>query len=425
MTEKGELIYLFPSGFTKPWVTEEFATRTLRSIGRGLAGVGRFVVRAWLTVVIVAYALVFVALLIGLSAAGSSDRDDRGGGLGSLAGAFLRFIADAIFWTFHPFSPLSDVGYYAVTSQGYRRQQADRPGTAFYEKVNRFFFGPPPGPEEDERVMERRIIEEIRLKQGRIGLADVMRVTGLERHKADPLMARLMLDYEGDVFVADDGGIAYRFPEIRRTADAQPHRAAGSAAWDRAPVMPPLTGNSLGANVGIFMLNGFNILMSTVALSNHLTIERVRHLFDKVPHHHYPVVVPTGTPIVLGIIPLVFSLAILAIPLGRAILRPIKRAQVAREKGRLAVLKEVLTHIDQKRPVEEEALTRAYTRAAGREPGPKEVQKRVVALGADVDEQGRYRFPDLELEAQALEEEREQAEAEEARPGKVVFSSES
>ncbi|NUO50747.1 MAG: hypothetical protein HOV80_17995, partial [Polyangiaceae bacterium] len=65
----------------------------------------------------------------------------------------------------------------------------------------------------------------------------------------------------------------------------------------------------------------------------------------------------------------------------------------------------------------------------GIEPDPKELTKQVVALGGDVDldraEEGvRYRFPDLELEARAVEAEREAAAEDEARVGKVVFSSE-
>ena len=52
----------------------------------------------------------------------------------------------------------------------------------------------------------------------------------------------------------------------------------------------------------------------------------------------------------------------------------------------------------------------------------------MVALGGDVeiedDGKVRYRFPDLEAEAVALKAEREAASEEEARVGKVIFSSE-
>ena len=107
----------------------------------------------------------------------------------------------------------------------------------FYEKVNRFVFGPPePAPSIRTRCATR-ILEEIRAQKGRIGLADVMRVTGLPRDEADPLMARLMLDHDGTVEVAEQGGIIYRFEGMRRTA-ARRARPASPMTCDAAPRAP-------------------------------------------------------------------------------------------------------------------------------------------------------------------------------------------
>src|SRR5206468_11286053 len=120
----------------------------------------------------------------------------------------MRILGDALFWTFHPFSPIA-IG--RGNGWGYERERVrSTDSTPFYEKVNRFFFGVTDAPE-DPLVMERKILAQIRAQKGRIGLADVMRVTGLPRHEADPLMARLMLDYDGDVIVSDEGGITYTF----------------------------------------------------------------------------------------------------------------------------------------------------------------------------------------------------------------------
>jgi hypothetical protein len=79
--------------------------------------------------------------------------------------------------------------------------------------------------------------------------------------------------------------------------------------------------------------------------------------------------------------------------------------------------------------VDERTITHRYSMAAGFEPDSKELNDQLVRLGADVDldkaEHGvRYRFPDLELEAKAVEAEREAAAEDEAKVGKVVFSSE-
>ncbi|MEO6419741.1 MAG: hypothetical protein ABIP39_10060, partial [Polyangiaceae bacterium] len=218
VTEEGQLLFLFPYGFTKPWETRDAIARAVAAAGKFLGGVARFVVRAWLTIAILGYAAIFLALIIGLTLARQGNsRDD---GFGQLGYVVFRVLADALFWTFHPFSPIA-VGWNDNPVQsrryGYGRRAPVADETPFYEKVNRFVFGPTPT-KEDPRDRERRVLAEIRAQKGRIGLGDVMRVTGLPREEADPMMARLMLDYEGDVEVSEAGGITYKFEQLRKTA---------------------------------------------------------------------------------------------------------------------------------------------------------------------------------------------------------------
>jgi len=442
VTEDGDLVHVFPSGFTKPWETREATARVLSSIGKALLGAGRFVVRAWLLIAMVSYALVFVAILVGLTfARQSNDRDDGVGAGGALIGGLLRGIADALFWTFHPFSPLY-IGHGAGYGDGFAgsqarapqgRRQRDRDEVPFYEKVNRFVFGPTLAPE-DPHAMRSRILEEIRAQQGRIGLADVMRVTGLARDQADPLMARLMLDHDGTVDVAEQGGILYRFEGMRRTAGgdgdaARPRYTRRAAAWDTPKTLPPLTGNQGGTNMAVALLNGFNLLASAWALAHGLTIANVMLLLTtRVPRGAPPPVLPNdGAALVLGVVPMVFSLALFALPLARWILALRKDKQLAKENARLAILREVLTRAPKKEPVPDEALRSAYRMATGEDPTSKEITARVVDLGGDVevgpDGEVRYRFADLEAEAEALEDERAHAPAAEARLGRVVFAS--
>src|SRR5208283_216198 len=117
------------------------------------------------------------------------------------------------------------------------RRDSREPKVPFYERVNRFFFGPAEPPE-DPRESERLVLAAIRAGKGRIGLADVMRVTGLPREQADPMMARLMLDYDGDVAVSEEGGIVYRFEAMRKTARdgaagaTEGHEERPRAAWE-------------------------------------------------------------------------------------------------------------------------------------------------------------------------------------------------
>jgi len=428
VTEDGDLVHLFPHGFTKPWETKETFAKILSSVGQALMGAGRFIVRAWLLIAMVTYALLFVAAIIGITLArqgggGSSDRDESPGL--SILGGLLRMIADAFFWTFHPFSPLY-YGYYQSDepTTAYRRQQPEGEKVPFYEKVNRFVFGPPTKKEDPQEACSR-ILREIRAQKGRIALADVMRVTGLPRAEADPLMAELMLDHEGDVEVSEGGGIVYTFEALRRTAEEAPREEVRPrSAWERLPTLPPLTGNSTGSNIGIALLNFFNLAASSWVLSQGLTISNLFLLFDP---DRPPVLPDNCTPIALGIIPFVFSLVLFVLPIVRALTRLREVKKNNEEHARLSVLKEILTRSAKKEPVSDETLRTAVRVATGEEPSSKDITKRVVELGGDVDvgPQGevRYRFAELESDAEAVEEERERASEKEARLGKVVFAS--
>jgi hypothetical protein len=430
VTSEGELVHVFPTGFAKPWETRDAFRRAQRTATRALASTVRFLVRAWVAVVLVGYAAFFVGLILAMTFArqgNDSRRNDDGIPGGAIAYAFLRVVGDALFWTFHPWSPFSV--YYAPSAwespYGYgranRRPASREPRVPLYERVNRFFFGPP-SPPEDPRESERLVLSAIRAGKGRIGLADVMRVTGLPREHADPLMARLMLDYEGDVDVSEEGGIVYRFAAIRKTAAEATAEAEPAPAWARSKPLPPLTGNSGGANFLIAGLNAFNLLMGAWAIDNGMTIERVSHLFDRVP---YPIT-DTGVPIVLGVVPLVFSAFLFMLPIARAVARPWRRKRALEERGRLAVLRQVIEHVRAKQPVTDAEVATAWRVAADQAPDPKRIDRELVALGGQVavndNGETRWRFADLETEAAAVEAERAAADEGEARVGKVIFA---
>ena len=417
VTEDGDLVHVFPHGFEKPWEPK----KAIDAVLRALSAAGRFLVRAWLLVAMVTYALLFIALFVGLAAAGRSS-DDREGGLSVALGAILRAIADALFWTLHPWSPL----YAANAFEGRRWSNVrEAPRVPFYEKVNRFVFGPPAVPD-DPQAMRARVLEEIRIQKGRIGLADVMRITGLPRHEADPMMARLMLDHDGTVEVGEQGGIVYRFEALRRSAGRDAERPR--AAWLEPKVLAPLTGNNAGANVGIGLLNAFNLVASASAFAAGLTLSNVAFLLFTPHARGEQLVLPDhGVPIALGLVPMIFSLAIFALPAFRALARGRKERALAKENARLAILREVLARAPKKEAVDDETLRHVYRIATGEEPSSKEITARVVDLGGDVEPgpngEIRYRFADLEAEAEAVEDERDRARDEEAKLGKIVFAS--
>jgi len=464
VTEQGEILFRFPYGLTLPLTKRPWFQRAASSIKRFVVGAGKFVVRAWVSIVMIGYAAVFIALALALMFSG---RDDRGGeGGGTALAVVIRVLFEALWWTFHPFSPVArrNVWDGSLTSNTASREYWETPQRGrkmrtrtirrfgqlvtieepivddvpeekvpFYEKVNRFVFGPEPAQKPSIEEQKARLVAQIRASAGRIGLLDVMRVTGLPREEADPLIARLLLDYDGDVSVTDDGAIVYSFPALRKTA-GDVATAAPPPAWTKPKEAPPVTGNPIGANLLVGAVNAFNLVMSMVAMSVGLTIERLVHLIQTWNVPFPPPMPPVdGVPIAFGVIPLIFSLVLFALPALRALRQGAKKKEVAEENARAEVLKTVFQEMQdaaargEPASVRETTLKRAWQQATGAPPDDKELAAAVTALGGDVDMdalaegRGLYRFRDLEAEVNALQKERAEAKSEERELGEVVY----
>lgn len=424
-TATGELLFSFPHGFTKPWVKLEKAEIAWAKLKSTALGVAKFVVRAWITVVMVAYVAVFAVILLAMMFGKNSDRDDGP----SFGGAMLfhtlfRLILDSLFWTFHPFSPFA-VQHKQIDDYSYGRSFRREPKKPFYEKVNGFFFGPEEAPE-DPLAHKRALLSEIRAQNGYIGLFDVIRITGLCREKAEALLTKLMLDYNGDVQVSSEGGITYQFKEMLKSTEEKRTERPPSV-WQKPLKLLSFTGNDSGSNLLIAGLNGFNFLMSTVAIANSWTLEKLHYIYtystSNMPEMLMPPP-PTGTALILGWVPFWFSLALFTIPISRALNRTKEKARINRENGRRGIIKAILTKL---RPggVKEKILETEWKSVAKVEPTKRELTREVAQLGGEVEiqESGTvlYRFPELESEAAALNKERKAPSTSEI--GEVVFSS--
>jgi hypothetical protein len=302
------------------------------------------------------------------------------------------------------------------------------PETPFYERVNRFFFGPEKT-KADPLEIKRIVLAEARAKKGRVGLIDIMRVTGLSKEEADPLIVQMLLEYEGEVTVSESGAIVYDFSAIRKTVQAGLERAP-EPIWNKKEPLLPLTGNRVGSNFLIAGLNGFNLMMSSVAITGGWTIEKLQWMFaaGKAARHGFEILPPPeSTPLLLGVIPFWFSLALFALPIGRLLFRGGEKKRVERVNGKRGFLRALLSRL----PfggVKEETLAAGWKDAAGAEPSSKDIVREAVRLGGQLDVndntgEALYRFPDLERESAALKEARQKAGDDEAKVGTVVFSS--
>lgn len=422
-TSLGELLYSFPSGFNKPWEQKERIALIWQKAKKTGLGLLKFIVRSWISIVMVAYVVFFALILLGLTFGKSNDRDQGPSFSGTLMfHTLLRLVLDSLFWTFHPFSPFRvEYDHY------YDPYRQRKPKMPFYERVNRFFFGPEPKTQ-DKSDITRLALQEIRAQKGRVGILDIMRVTGLSKDEADPFMAELMLNYDGDVIVSDEGGIYYEFSDLRKSAL---NEVTGSPPpiWHFKEVLPPFTGNTASSNALIAGLNGFNLLMSMIAISNSWTIEKFRYIFmvtsTNIPPELLPPM-PEGTPILLGYIPFIFSSVLFLIPLLRAFSRGAKKREVDAKNGKRGLIKAILNKLSIN-GIKEKILKQSWAEQACAKVDEKEFTREIVRLGGEVELSDNddvvFRFKAIEDELNALKKARQKASQNEAYVGDVVFSS--
>lgn len=422
-TSEGELLYSFPTGFTKPWEQKEMLIELWQKFKKFTLGVMKFLVRAWITIVMLGYVVIFALIVLALTFSKSSDRDEGHSLSGTLMfHTLIRLVLDSLFWTFHPFSP-----FYIGHDDFYDHYQIKKKKMPFYEKVNRFFFGPEEVTTGEEELV-KLALQEIRAKSGRIGLIDLMRVTGLSKDEADPFMARLMLNHDGDVTVSEEGGIIYEFPAMRKTAIAEPTMSPPSI-WQKREVVPPFTGNESGSNLLIAGLNGFNLFMSTVAISNGWTIEKLQYILTTSSSRLPPELIPPapeGTPLILGWIPFIFSSILFVIPAVRALFRNHKKREIDAKNGKRGLIRAILSKLGFN-GIKEEALRQGWSEHARAEPDTKEFTREIIRLGGELELDEKdvpiYRFRAIEAELTALERARRKASQDEALVGEVIFSS--
>jgi hypothetical protein len=326
----------------------------------------------------------FVAMMVGLTVMGrSSDRDDRRGG----GGFGIPWIW---YWMMPDLAPRHDPWGRPV-----RRIAA--PKKRFYLSVFDFVFGPK-RPATDPKEMEKQLVAFVRSHKGRLTAAELSALTGLSLAASEEEMTRLLVEYNGDVEVAEDGTLLYVFDDLMRSAGQS---TRWSWDFDKPAPLEPLTGNTPGTNAVVGAFAGFNLVASLTV--GPAFLERA-HLSDQ----------PWGWFLVLWF-PLVFSLIFFLVPTARWLKAKRRQKRLERRQLRRQIFRELWAHPGE--PID----PASYSGEAR-----KVLEQLLVELDGDVetDEAGavRYRFTRLSGELEAVAQAREKA----APPalGDVIFSSE-
>jgi hypothetical protein len=458
VTESGELLYYFPGGMrsTRRGAGPAFR-RFWKAFSRTSARILSLLFKVWIVAMLVGYFLVFLAIGVAAivfsfaaSAASRGNSRDGGGsrgGGGGFGGMYLvlrlfDFLIRMWFWS----SLLNNAG-------GGTRKQQKPPGRPFYKAVFGFVFGeedPNKGWDEQER---KYIISYIRSHKGVITLEELMALTGRESDAANALLNRLLLEYEGEPGVTDDGTVVYSFPELMRTSSGEEGRVGLVAMMNPASKrLVPFSENKPRTNGWITFFNAFNLLFGSYFLAVSVTqgqavvaqvaaaIERgaaasaaartgpalysfVTGLLLQAGINPVPVI-----EIALGIIPVAFSVVFFLVPLFRRVRLQRQNDAVREETLRKRIMTQVLASPSR--------VAAQDVRPTGTPLDPKDLPARsrrildriAASLKAEpipLEKEGQfaYRFKDLERELADLEAFRKGIDVKRYEVGKTVFDS--
>jgi len=425
VTESGEVLYRFPQGLSNP--EKSLGRKLLKWTSRGLAAF----FKGWILVMLVGYFLLFVLILvaailisIGLSfARRDDDRDNSGGGI---FGFFL--VSRVIEWF---------MLFWLYSGDPIERQQKKR--KPFHRAIFEFVFGIEDKPEVRGKMERKAFISFVRQNKGTISLEELMGLTGKSRQSADAFVSRLMLEFEGEPRVSDQGTLSFFFPALLLTSGAseRPYNLADQEliAFSRNPQK---------TNNWIIFLNGFNIVFGIYFLAFGLQgVSAVQSAGDNLGLLYLITVALVSSlgqidPITangwitgfLGFVPALYSAFFFGIPLVRRWREGIKNLVIKTNNLRRKLVAAVLArptdiHLEQIQPDSE--------RNSPGKPGAerealKESLLRDLAGDRSLDVRGEapfvYSIPDLEREKKDLEEIRRTTDLSKLALGKVVFDTE-
>jgi hypothetical protein len=413
VTESGEILYKFPQGVRN--AEKSLGKKLLSWTAKFLRGL----FKAWILVMLVGYFVLFVAILLVALLVSFAlsfmrrDDDSEGAAVGGLVGGLmvsrvLEFFL--ILWLY--------------SGDPYERQQKKK--KPFYKAVFEFVFGVEEKPEIRAKMERKAAISLIRQKKGTVSLEELMALTGKDRAEADAFASRLLLEFEGEPRVTENGTLNFWFPELLKTSsDAKAYTLP-----DLEPI--PFTRNPPKTNKWIIGFNGFNLALSLYFLAygiggpaalgtnpdNFSLIYQITLALAAVFGHTNIEAANGGLTLVLGVVPLVYSAFFFGIPAIRRWKEKAKNLRRQADNLRRRVVAAVLA-----RPV---GFPVDQLPSDGVSDAQAMVHDLAGSRSVDVvsDQPLVYSIPDLEREQKDLEQVRQETDLSKLALGKVVFDTE-
>ncbi|MDR0320304.1 MAG: hypothetical protein LBI28_02260 [Treponema sp.] len=317
VTQSGEILYYFPHGFTSRY--KSFGTllgRFARKVKSVIKKTSVFLFKFWIMIMLIGYFLLFIALALASVFISVASKSGSKGGRG---GANLSFGLFELIWRIWFYSELTRPrdGYGNV-------KKKDKPKRPMHKSIFSFVFGEgEPNKDWDEK-QSKAIITYIQANKGVICLPEYMAFTGQDSKSAESSIISFCCKYDGSPEVTEDGTIVYRFENLLLTS--------GTEKLDE--LIPPIKNiktfsvNSTAMNGCFAVINTVNLIFGSYFLYQSLNVGQIINDFQyKIAPALYAnthkllekiIISPHDfIGIVLGLIPLTFSVLFWLIPIFR------------------------------------------------------------------------------------------------------------
>ncbi len=317
VSEYGDLIYHFGDVLQRRG--KKTAAERRQELLAWLWRIFTVIYKAWIAATLVVYFVVFLVIVIAavvaaMSQQSSDDRRRRGGSTIHLGSIF-----DLFFSIFHWRTVTRAVGYHQ-DQQGYRyrhfepRQAVlDARKKNFMAGVYDFVFGPL-RVELDPLGDEKEVASYLRQNNGIVVTAELSALAGWTTPQAETFLTDCILRYRGDSKISEDPVLYGQFDELMRGVGAA-DAGAITYYWDEYEPEYELNGNSSTQNTIICVMNGFNLLIAFLLATSDLTVfvslGAPQNIFSWLAAN------ASWVQVVLGWVPLVFSILFFVIPLIR------------------------------------------------------------------------------------------------------------
>lgn len=210
VSDEGDVLYVFPKDYRSKLATKSLRLK-IEPVVEKAKSAAEYVIRVSFGTALVASIVLVFTTIVAILSSSRSDEDNRGrrGGRSFDTGVSFYLSPSDLFWYWDPY-------YYRR-----RRVRTDNDGMNFIESVFSFVFGdgdPNQGIEEERW----KLIGQYIASNGGVvtaeELAPYLDVETAEKMDDDSYILPVLLKFDGQPEVDEEGNILYRFPSLQRTA---------------------------------------------------------------------------------------------------------------------------------------------------------------------------------------------------------------